>query len=80
MHFSFRILLPTLCRRLRRYFYHLTATDDTGTEWTVQNDYHLFRPFWAPLDNLPVIVEPQDGWVRYVREGLGYRLENGGER
>jgi len=65
----------TLCRRLRRYFYHLTATGDTAAEWTVQNDNHLFRPFWAPIDNLPAIVEPQDGWVRYVREELKYRLE-----
>ncbi|MHB0935409.1 MAG: hypothetical protein ACYC6A_03375 [Armatimonadota bacterium] len=74
MHFSFRILLPTLCRRLRRYFYHLAAPADKGTEWMVQNDNHLFRPFWAALEDLPEIVEPQDGWVRYVRDGLNYQL------
>jgi len=72
--------VPTeaLCRRLRRYFYHLIASADSGTEWTVWNEHHLFRPFWAPLDNLPEIVEPQDGWVRYIREGVGYMLEKVG--
>ena len=35
--------------------------------WEQRTDNHLFRPFWAPLDNLPAIIPPQDAWLAYAK-------------
>jgi len=46
-----------------RHFYQLACRDATEETWEVDIDYHRFRLFWAPLDDLPEIVEPQDEWL-----------------
>ena len=58
-----------------RYFYHLAYDGESPDAWDRYTDFHTFRLFWAPLANLPQIVSPQDEWVQYVRETLGYGFE-----
>ena len=64
-----------LCQTIRRHFYHLTTNAQTTETWTQRADCHVFRPFWAPLAELPAIVAPQNGWLPYVQDQLGYRFE-----
>ena len=52
-----------------RHFYRLACHESTPDEWVVEIDHHRFRLFWAPLDDLPEIVETQAGWVRHFRTG-----------
>lgn len=49
-----------------RHFYLFEATAETPPRWSVSTDYHTFELFWAPLDNLPAIVPPQDTWVQWL--------------
>jgi len=49
-----------------RHFYLFNALSPTPDRWSVPNDYTIFELFWAPLDNLPPIVHPQDGWVKWL--------------
>jgi 8-oxo-dGTP pyrophosphatase MutT (NUDIX family) len=63
-----------VCYAQRRYFYHFEAQAWPGESWQVRADYHRFTLFWAPLDALPEIIHPQQGWLPYVREVLGYPL------
>ena len=64
---SFQITgwVPTavLTRQVMRYFYHFPYHGDTPITWFVDTDNHRFRLFWAPLDQLPTIVRPQQWWV-----------------
>ena len=46
-----------------RHFYRLACHETTPEEWEVEIDHHRFRLFWAPLDDLPEVVETQAGWV-----------------
>lgn len=63
-----------LCATVRRHLYLLTPTGPVPEgEWVVDIDYHLFRPFWAPLSELlaagsDIIVEPQRWWLAYLRD------------
>jgi 8-oxo-dGTP pyrophosphatase MutT (NUDIX family) len=75
-YFTFRVIgwvtADMICRTLRRHFYLLTPTQRTpDAEWTVEIDYHVFRPFWAPLDEALVsgggVIEPQRSWLNYLR-------------
>ncbi len=50
----------------RRTFFHLTCAEPTPERWTIFSDNHTFTLFWAPLDNLPDIVTPQNAWLRYL--------------
>jgi 8-oxo-dGTP pyrophosphatase MutT (NUDIX family) len=71
----------SLAEGQRRYFFHLAldgAAPDVhspGDGWTTRTDNHTFRPFWAPLNNLPEILPFQRGWLDYVREELGYGFD-----
>ena len=58
-----------LRRGTRRFFYHLTSAGAASLpgSWEQRSDNHLFRLFWAPLDNLPAIIPPQDAWLAYAR-------------
>ena len=49
-----------------RHFYLFSAPDQTPENWPVAIDNHVFELFWAPIDDLPPIVPPQDGWLRYL--------------
>ena len=55
-----------------RYLFHLVAASDGPRSWTHFADSHTFEPFWAPLDALPRLVEPQQRWLDYVMRNLGY--------
>ena len=65
----------TLAQRTRRYFFHLTLEGKTPERWTQEADNHIFTLFWAPLAQLPDLVAPQNEWLPYVRNVLGYRFE-----
>lgn len=64
-----------LAGSLQRHFFHLAAGGGPQSRWSTYTDGHIFRPFWAPLDQLPQIVSPQDRWLPYVQEQLGYRFD-----
>jgi 8-oxo-dGTP pyrophosphatase MutT (NUDIX family) len=49
-----------------RYFYHLEFNGQSEDHWSVTSDNHIFSPFWAPLTSLPVIITPQDRWLKYL--------------
>ncbi len=52
-----------LTDRQIRHFYVLNFSGETPECWPVQTDHHVFTLFWAPLDNLPDIVYPQNIWL-----------------
>ena len=54
-----------------RHFFHLEVDVPTKERWTSFSDNHTFTLFWAPLSDLPEIIAPQDGWLAYLRRGLG---------
>lgn len=54
--------------RIRR-FYLFEARNPTPEQWQVEVDGTLFSLFWAPMDNLPSIVSPQDGWLKWLKTG-----------
>ena len=49
-----------------RHFYLFDEPYPTPNRWTVAIDYTVFELFWAPVGNLPPIVQPQDGWVKWL--------------
>lgn len=57
-----------------RHFYHLAFTGHTPDtrqapkSWEIFTDNHTFKPFWAPLSDLPDIIAPQDQWLKYLRK------------
>jgi hypothetical protein len=55
-----------LTDQLVRHFYQFEAVDETPKNWSVATDNHIFELFWVPLNDLPPIVPPQDGWVKYL--------------
>ena len=55
-----------LCDTIKRYFYHLEFQGQTEERWGVNTDQHHFNLFWAPLDQLPAIISPQDGWLEFL--------------
>jgi 8-oxo-dGTP pyrophosphatase MutT (NUDIX family) len=49
-----------------RHFFLLECQDETPPTWTVLDGVHTFTLFWAPLDALPPLSSPQDGWLRWL--------------
>jgi 8-oxo-dGTP pyrophosphatase MutT (NUDIX family) len=49
-----------------RHFYLFNAPNPTPHRWTVAVDYTIFELFWAAMNDLPAIVPPQDGWLRFL--------------
>ena len=47
----------------RRHFYLLSPVSPTEERWAVDDRYHRFELFWAPLQALPEIISPQDRWL-----------------
>lgn len=59
----------------RRHFFHLVLDGESpGETWVTYADQHSFRLFWAPVSDLPRIVEPQDRWLGYVQD-MGYSFD-----
>jgi 8-oxo-dGTP pyrophosphatase MutT (NUDIX family) len=65
-----------LGRRVRRHFFHLKTEEATRDSWELYMDNHIFKPFWAPMANLPQIIQPQNAWLEYVVKELGYRFRH----
>lgn len=60
-----------LSQKYTRHFFHLTFNGDSPITWTVSTDNHHFMLFWAPLEDLPPLIPPQDGWLHFFfKEGL----------
>ena len=55
-----------LTNRRMRHFFLFRASGRLPDRWEVPVDYTTFELFWAPLDNLPLIVSPQDGWLKWL--------------
>jgi 8-oxo-dGTP pyrophosphatase MutT (NUDIX family) len=49
-----------------RHFYLFEALGEHPLRWSVAIDNHVFVLFWAPLNDLPAIIPPQDGWLKYL--------------
>lgn len=60
--------VAVLADRVRRHFYHLEFKGKTKDRWQKYADHHLFNPFWAPLNNLPGIIPPQDEWLVFLKK------------
>ena len=58
-----------LADRRERHFFHLTVGVTAAERWTVRTDSHAFDLFWAPLDQLPTIIAPQDRWLDWLPRG-----------
>lgn len=52
----------------RRFFFLLEFAGQSQDRWKTFSDNHTFSPFWAPLNNLPEIISPQDTWLKYLRK------------
>jgi len=59
-----------LAQSRKRHFYHLKFEGDPKPHWDVISDHRTFTLFWSPLDNLPVIIPPQDAWLKYLPKYL----------
>ena len=60
-----------LSPRKTRYFFRLTALEETAEEWEVKGDRgHIFTLFWAPISALPPLVPPQNRWLESVYEDI----------
>jgi 8-oxo-dGTP pyrophosphatase MutT (NUDIX family) len=59
-----------LAESQRRHFYRLEFEGESEDHWQVFADHHLFVCFWAPLNNLPDIISPQDEWLSVLKEKL----------
>ena len=61
-----------LSARKTRYFFRLTALEETAMEWEVKGDQgHIFTLFWAPISATPPLVPPQNRWLDCVYEEIG---------
>jgi 8-oxo-dGTP pyrophosphatase MutT (NUDIX family) len=65
--------IPRAClaESARRTFFHLELLEAAPERWERFTDQHTFELFWAPLDDLPEIVEPQNGWVQFLKDDTG---------
>lgn len=53
-----------------RHFFILTFSGQSAERWQVYTDQHWFTLFWAPLDRLPLLISPQDTWLRFLEGTL----------
>ena len=59
-----------LARTRIRHFFHLEYAGVVEPSWEVLSDHHTFKLFWAPWDDLPDIIPPQDQWLAYLAQSL----------
>lgn len=50
-----------------RHFCLLRSSGETPDHWIVRSDHHEFTLFWAPLDDLPDIIYPQNTWLDVLK-------------
>ena len=50
----------------KRYFYQIDFEGKTKSRWQTFSDHHIFTVFWAPLNDLPIIIPPQDSWLEFL--------------
>ena len=69
--------VPSRClaRKRIRHFYHLTSDSEGRLSWPQQADNHVFEPFWAPFQDLPPILPPQDQWLTFALRECGYTFQ-----
>lgn len=53
-----------------RHFYSLSHPGNTPDHWEVPIDHHIFKPFWAPVADLPEIISPQAPWLEIMQTYL----------
>jgi 8-oxo-dGTP pyrophosphatase MutT (NUDIX family) len=51
----------------RRYFFRFDFQGQTLVSWKVNTDHHTFTLTWFPLDDLPVLIPPQDEWLNVLK-------------
>ena len=56
--------------QVRRRFFYILPFDGAADAWTHHADHHDFRLFWAPVNDMPELISPQDQWFAYLRQGL----------
>jgi 8-oxo-dGTP pyrophosphatase MutT (NUDIX family) len=54
-----------------RHFYLFSYKEKTPKNWLVPIDNHIFKLFWAPLNHLPDIIEPQAPWLEFLWKHIG---------
>jgi 8-oxo-dGTP pyrophosphatase MutT (NUDIX family) len=59
-----------LTRRQVRHFYLLRFDGRTPPSWKVNADHHTYTLFWAPMDEIPALVPPQDEWLGRLKKHL----------
>lgn len=59
----------------RRHFFHLILISQARNRWSVFSDNHTFEHFWAALNNLPTLIQPQQEYLEYVLFTLGYSFD-----
>lgn len=62
-----------LVPEFQRHFYHLKFTGQSPERWEMYSDYHTFEPFWAPLNDLPKLITPQNQWLNYLDKALHFK-------
>ncbi len=60
----------TLSQQQRRFFFLMKFSGQTPLTWKVNSDFHTFTLFWAPIDDLPELISPQDKWLEVLFEHL----------
>ena len=60
------ILDENLAQIRKRHFFHLQVRGDTEPHWQIFSDHHTFNLFWAPVNELPCIIPPQDSWLKFL--------------
>lgn len=56
----------SLAYNMSRDFYMVSTSSCMEDSWEKFTDNHTFRLFWADIDNLPMIVTPQDQWIKHL--------------
>lgn len=56
----------TLADSQLRHFFILAFHGESAERWQIYTDHHWFTLFWAPLNNLPPLISPQDTWLRFL--------------
>jgi 8-oxo-dGTP pyrophosphatase MutT (NUDIX family) len=54
----------------RRYFFLLEFNGHTPASWKVNSDFHTFTLSWAPINELPDLIPPQDEWLSVLLDHL----------
>jgi len=57
-----------VAQKVKRHFFHIKFEGVTESSWKIFSDHHTFTVFWAPIQELPVIIPPQDTWLKYLIE------------